>query len=88
MFRVKIKIYHLTSIQAHLIEVNYYDFKGGQTITIDGVNFNLNYNQVYFGDEPADIQSYTSTQIVVTSPSLPPGLYELKIYSGSIGYAK
>lgn len=61
---------------------------GGETITITGTNFNTSMNQVFFGDKAVVVVSYTSTQIVVKSPSMNPGIYKLNIPSGPSGNAK
>ena len=44
-------------------------------------------NQVLFGGEQASVVSYTSTEIVVISPAMNPGLYPLIIPCGTIGNA-
>jgi hypothetical protein len=43
---------------------------------------------VYFDTVVAKVQSYTATQIVVISPPMNPGTYDLIIPSGTIGNAK
>ena len=57
-------------------------------MTINGNNFNTSIKKVFFGDQSVEILNYTSTQIVVKTPSLTPGLYDLIIPSGEIGNAK
>ena len=60
---------------------------GGQTIVINGTKFNSTNKHVYFGNVSAIIVSYTSTQIVIMSPPMAPGLYNLIIPSSSLGNA-
>ena len=45
-------------------------------------------SQVYFGTVQATTLSLTNTQIVVKSPSMAPGLYNLIIPTGSMGNAQ
>ncbi len=61
---------------------------GGETITIDGFNFNLTKSQVFFGNNFVPVKSYNSTKIIITSPSLNPGKYDLIIPVGNLGNAK
>ena len=57
-------------------------------MTITGSNFNVSIYSVFIGDEPAAVISYTSTQIVIKTPALAPGLYNLIIPCGPLGNAR
>ena len=61
------------------------NFTGGETIIITGNNFNNFNNEVYFGTVLAKFISLNSTNLVVISPSMPPGSYSLIIRSNSAG---
>ena len=63
-------------------------FKGGEQITIQGTNFPSALTKVYIGQTSVNIISSSNSQIVIQSPVLAPGSYQLIIPAGSIGNAK
>ena len=62
--------------------------KGSETITITGTNFPSIIDSVSLGGKFLSIISSTSSQIVVKTVALPPGLYDLLIQNQNVGYAR
>ena len=74
-----------------LIEKKFNRKKGGQTLTITGINLPTTFSSsIMIGGKAAQLVSTpTSTQIVISSPALTSGTYSLNIPCGStIGYAR
>ena len=62
--------------------------KGGETVTVTGTNLPISPANVYFGKQRVKIVSSTSTQLVLKSEPLEPGLYDLQIPIENIGNTK
>lgn len=60
---------------------------GGETITIIGTNLPNNPQNIQIGKRIVNFVSSNSTQLVIQSPALAPGLYDLKIPVASLGLA-
>lgn len=61
---------------------------GNQIITISGTSLPITSPSVYFGKQRVKVISSNSTQLVVLSEGLPPGLYDLIIPVDGMGNAK
>ena len=61
---------------------------GNELITVTGVDLPLTYSNVLIGSQQVTIINSTSTQLIIQSPSLPPGLYDLILFIDSIGNLK
>jgi hypothetical protein len=61
---------------------------GNELITVTGVDLPLTYSNVLIGSQQVTIINSTSTQLIIQSPSLPPGLYDLILFIDSIGNVK
>jgi len=69
------------------ISPNQLSVLGGDNITITGNNLPVNPTNVQIGNKVVNIVSSTSTQLIVQSPALAPGLYSLTIPSSTLGNA-
>lgn len=61
---------------------------GGELITINGTSLPNPLTKVFIGEQTAKIISSSTTQIVIETPQMGPGVYDLIIPSGSIGNVK
>lgn len=52
-----------------------------------GINFPSNPDNIQIGNQIVYVLSSSSTQIVVKSPALAPGQYDIKIPTDNLGYA-
>ena len=62
---------------------------GNELIRVTGVDLPLTYSNVLIGSsKQVTIINSTNTQLIIQSPSLPPGLYDLILFIDSIGNVK
>ena len=61
--------------------------KGGETITVVGINLPTSSPNVNFGTQQVMVVSSTSTQLVLKSPAMEPGVYNFNLI-GAFGNAK
>lgn len=61
---------------------------GGEIITIDGVNFTSSLTTIYIGTTLVKIISSNDHEILIESPKMNPGIYNLIIPVGNLGNAK
>lgn len=62
--------------------------KGGQLLVIDGKKFPLQVKKVLISEIEAKIISNSTTQIIIETPKMQPGLYTLRIFDEKLGNAK
>ena len=62
-------------------------FEGGETITVVGINLPTSSPNVNFGTQQVMVVSSTSTQLVLKSPAMAPGVYSFNLI-GDLGNAK
>jgi len=62
---------------------------GNELITITGVDLPSIYSNILIGNQQVTLISATnSTQLIIQSPALSPGLYDLLLFIDSIGNVK
>lgn len=62
--------------------------KGNRVLTIVGMNFGdqINGSSVLIGSVICEEQQWANTKITCLLPTLPPGLYDIKVIVGNQGY--
>lgn len=62
--------------------------KGNRVLSIVGTNFGdqINGSSVLTGGVMCEVQQWTNTKITCLLPTLPPGLYGIKVILGNQGY--